>query len=166
MRRVSSRRIHVIGNIGEESYREFSEKLAEFEQQSNTPIIVELNSGGGTAYDALAFSARMRNSPCDIIVHAYGLVASAAVLILAAGDKRLLARDAWVMVHEDSGKWKGSVTDIEREGKHYRNMENQWYRLLKDCTGTTAEVWQDLHKRSCYLTAQECLMLKLATELM
>lgn len=159
------RLIRVIGSIDENSFKEFSEELYILELENNKPVILELSSCGGVAYDALAFSGRMRNSPCDIIVKAYGLVASAAVLILASGDSRLMAKEAWVMVHEDSDKLKGNVVDLEREAAHLRRMEEQWAALLTNCSDKTVDYWRDVHKNTTYLTAYECLADGLVDEL-
>jgi ATP-dependent Clp protease, protease subunit len=161
----NDRLIRVIGTIDEVAYKTFSEELRALELASSLPITIELSSAGGVAYDALAFSGRMRNSPCDLVVKAYGYIASAAVLVLASGDKRYLAKEAWVMVHEDSGKIKGDVVTMEREVKHYRRMENQWATLLASLTDISADVWADLHKNTTYLCAGECLKLGLVDKL-
>lgn len=162
----SDRLIRIVGTIDEASFKEFSEQLYAYEQKDNRlAVTIELSSGGGVAYDALAFGARMRNSPCDIIVKAYGFVASAAVLILAYGDARYMAAESWVMVHEDSDKLKGSVVDLERESKHLRCMERQWAFLLAARTKTLASKWATLHKDTTYLTAQECMDLGLVDKI-
>src|SRR5580692_5695813 len=112
LRRYMDRRIVLVGEINADKYEAFSTRLAELETGSSTKsITLELSSEGGDAHYALAIVGRMRNSPCDIIVKAYGLVASAAVIILAAGDIRHLAQEAWVMVHEDS------VAELEGTGR-------------------------------------------------
>lgn len=150
--------IQVVGGIDEESYQAFSAQLSEFEKNKAADIFVELSSAGGHAYDALAFYSRMRLSPCNVTVLAYGLVASAAVLVLAAGDRRLMAKEAWVMVHEDSvHKLSGKVTEVEKFGRHMRRLEDQWNRLMADRTKLSFEGWAALHKAESHLSADDCL---------
>lgn len=158
--------IQIIGTIDEEAYKEFSLTLAEIEAvaKKGTIITIEINSGGGGTYDALAFAAKIRRCSIPIHVVAYGLVASAAVLILAAGHKRYMTKEAWAMVHEDSAKLKGNVVDLEREAGHLRRMEDQWADLLAEVTATDAEFWKQLHKKTTYLSASECLNLGLVDE--
>lgn len=151
------RLIRLIGVISEDSFKLFSEQLAELEASGDHAVIVELCSGGGSSYDALAFAGRIRNSPCDIVIRAYGLVASAAVLVLAAGDVRYMASEAWCMVHEDSNKLRGQVYELEREASHMRRMEEQWDVLLAELTNTSTAIWAQLHRKTTYLTATECL---------
>lgn len=157
----SKRIIRVIGDIDEDSFKEFSEELSQLEGESNKPITLELCSGGGDAYAALAFHGRMIESACSMTVIVYGQASSAAVLILASGDARFMEAAAWVMVHEDSGKQVGTVVELEREAAHSRRMEVQWAHLLEVHTGTPASKWSELHKATTYLTAQECLKLGL-----
>lgn len=157
--------LRIIGMIDEGAFKTFSEELLELENAGTGDIVVELNSGGGVTYDALAFAARIRNSPCDIIIRAYGYIASAAVIILAVGDTRQMAMESWVMVHEDSAKVKGSVVDLERDVNHLRRMEVQWCDLLSRHTTTPAEKWSFFHKNTTYLSAKECFKLGLVDEL-
>lgn len=162
---MTKRILRIIGTIDEQAFKEFSENLHILEMRETSPVIVELSSEGGIAYDALAFCGRIRNSPCDIIIKAYGLIASAAVIILAAGDQRLMAKEAWVMVHEDSDKLKGNVVELEKQSKHLRRLENQWCELLADLTKTPAVKWGQLHKATTYLNSKECLDLDLVDKI-
>jgi ATP-dependent Clp protease, protease subunit len=152
-------------DISDETFAEFSEKLREFESNKKINTVeIELYSPGGDSYSALAFAGRMRTSPLKINVTAHGLVASAAVLILAYGTKRRMTKESWVMVHEDSGKLRGNVETLEREAKHMRTLENQWMQLLSARTHTTPGVWAALHKEEKYLTSSECLAYGLVDE--
>lgn len=157
MVRGNMRRIQIIGSIDEENYKKFSEALYELEQESDEVVNVELSSEGGSAMDALAFVSRIRLSGCPIHISAYGLVASAATLVLAAGDIREMTREAWVMVHEDHGKSKGSVSDLEKAATHLRRMENQWNNLMESHTKVDAETWARFNKETMYLNPQQCL---------
>ena len=155
------RKIYITGTIDEAAYLKFSKRLTVLEEQDGSPIEIELYSFGGEAYSALAFASRMRNCCCALHVRAHGLVASAAVLILAAGDDRRMAKEAWIMVHEDSGELEGSVTMLENAAVHARKLELQWNSLLANLTGTPASKWQALHEATTYLNAKECLALGL-----
>lgn len=164
MTKALSRKIYISGEITTEAFTKFSRRLSRLERESSKPIEIELISEGGCAYDALAFAGRMRNSKCELIVKAYGLVASAAVIILAYGDKRYMAREAWLMVHEDSAELDGSVTDIEKAAAHMRRLEDQWANLLTQVTSTSYEVWETAHANTTFYSANECKILGLIDE--
>jgi ATP-dependent Clp protease, protease subunit len=160
---VAKRILNIIGDIDLENFKEFSVLLDALENKgSETDIHIRLSSPGGDVYSALAFASRIRLSQCNIIITAYGTVASAAVLVLAAGDYRIMAKESWVMVHEESGEGSfASVEVLERETKHARRMEDQWDDLLAQWTRTDRTIWANLHKKTTYLTAQDCLQLGL-----
>lgn len=153
-------KLHIVGDISAESFLKFSEELAAVEKKGiDEPIVIELSSGGGVAYDGLAFYSRIRLSPCGFIIMAYGLVASAASIILMAGDVRIMTKESWFMVHEDSGGVEGEVNVMEREIKHMRRMEEQWNCILTKHSKVTKGVWEKMNKETTYLTAQQCLSL-------
>lgn len=163
---LPERRLQIIGEITDKSYKKFSKKLYELEFNSpEETITIELNSEGGEAMAALAYSARIRRCKAPIIIIAYGLVASAAVLILAAGETRLMSKEAWVMVHEDSSDFSGKTGEIERRAKHMRRLENQWNKLLTEYTTTDEDHWDYLALNETYLCAGECRDLGLVDEI-
>jgi ATP-dependent Clp protease protease subunit len=155
-------KIYITGDITIESFSLFSKKLSK--QQG--AIDIELISEGGEAIAALAYFDKIKRYR-NVTITAYGIVASAAVLILAAGTKRRMARNAWIMVHEDSESCEESrtVMELERDAKHYRRLENQWAEILSSVSKTSIDKWIELHKNETYLSAQECLELGLIEEI-
>lgn len=159
-------KLRILRDIDIESYKEFSNSLTKIENEhEGLPITLELNSEGGDIYTALAFAARIRLSPLKINITVYGFVASAAIIILASGERREMAKEAWVMVHDSSDKLKGSLTDLERESKHLRRLEDQWVGLMEELTGTPASMWSELQAKTTYLNAEECLKLGLVDKI-
>lgn len=159
-----TRHINLISEISDLTFIAFKDELRQLESESDKPIYIDLSSEGGDAYAALSFAALLRMSKCDTIITGYGLIASAAVLVLASGTKRRMTKESWVMVHEDSGRVKGELKLMEVEVKHMREMETQWCKLLADVTTTSFELWTKLHKRTTYLGAKQCLDLGLIDE--
>ena len=155
-----SNKLYIVGSIDEESFKTFSEELSELEIRANPGqriIEIEMNSEGGTAMDALAFYSRIVRSPCIINVTAYGLIASAAVLVFAACDTRRMAKECWMMVHEDTDDTKGLKTsEVEKQAKQARAFENQWNTLLEERSTTSSKKWAALHAVETYLTAEQC----------
>lgn len=156
----NSRKINVIGDISEDSYRDFAESMDELEGiLEGDDIHIELASHGGDALMALAYFDKIRRCKSNVTIVATGLVASAAVLILAAGDKRLMTRNAWVMVHEDTVALEEEmrVTQVEKNAKISRRLEVQWNKLMASRTRLPVSTWARLHEEETYLDATECL---------
>lgn len=160
------RKIYISGEINEETFKEFCQEMDALED-TKEDIDIVLNSPGGNALDAIAFACRMRLSPCAITITVFGLAGSAAVMILAAGTLRRMTKESWVMVHEDMGSYKNiKTTDLEQQAFIARQLENHWCILLQEFTGTSVDIWRDLHKRGdSYLTPQDCLKLGLIQEI-
>lgn len=159
-------KMYLIGDVDEESFKEFSKELAEYEENGVEVIDLEINSQGGNAIDALAYYSRITNSPLVFNAIVYGLVASAAVLVFAACDKRIMTMESWLMVHEDTDTAKNFHTSqVEKQAKHLRRLENQWCALLETRSKTSKEEWARLHKEDIYLTPNECLKLGIVDEI-
>jgi len=158
--------IYVVGDIDFVAFKSFSKKLSGFEDIQSGCVEVLLMSEGGSADAALAFFDRIRNSDIPVHITATGIVASAAVLLLAAGDKRRMTETAWVMVHEESVEC-GDMTasEMEKNAEHHRRIENQWNNLLEITTGTVAAEWAELHKYEEFLNPQDCADLGLIDEI-
>lgn len=163
--------IYVTGEITEDSFISFRKKIIRRLDNKERAFKIILTSEGGDAYAALAYYDFIREvlsvyKYASIEVYATGLVASAAVLILAAGSKRIMTENAWVMVHEDQVALdsESKVSQIEKDAKHARRLETQWNEILFKVTGVTADTWGKLHKDETYLDADECKRLNLIDE--
>lgn len=161
------RKIYLIGDIDHEAHIRFTRKLSRLECESDEPVTIVLSSDGGYATVALALYDRIKLSRCPIHITATGLVASAAVLVLAAGDTRCMTRSAWVMVHDDTAgiPKNARVSQARKHVTHGRRMERQWNHILSKVTATSADKWDELHKNETYLSPKECLMLGLIEEI-
>lgn len=165
-------KIYIIGSIDDVSFKEFSEELSRIENayslkdMKKLTVEIEMNSHGGTAIDALAFYSRIRTSPITINITVYGYVASAAVLVFAGCKKRRMAKEAWMMVHEDSDSLKNVMTTVfKKHSDQMQRFENQWSFLLAQHSSTSAEEWLKLHKETTYLNSGQCVDLGIVDEI-
>ncbi|GIN86970.1 hypothetical protein J6TS2_33560 [Heyndrickxia sporothermodurans] len=65
-------------------------------------IIVNLNSGGGDAFDGIAIYNQLKNHDAKIIVNIHGFAASAASIIAMAADELIMHTGTMMMIHEAS----------------------------------------------------------------
>lgn len=166
MSNVKIRKISLSGEVDTEMYRNLCAELDLLERQSrNKPIILELNSGGGDAMEAIAIAGRLRASPCPLEVHGYGQIFSAATIIFAAAPVRKMSKYAWFMVHDGEDEFEGSANQIQVELSHLKRIELQWAEMLEEFTEIPRALWVELSEQTTYMTAQECLKLKLVSEL-
>jgi ATP-dependent Clp protease protease subunit len=152
------RLVRIVGSIDPENYLQFTEAMKELEDASDAPITIELCSHGGDTYVGLAFYGRITCSPCKITIKAFGQVMSAATIIFVAGDVRIMHKDAWFMIHDDSQRIKADNGQIAiSEAMHSEQLEYHWADILARHTKLSLEEWRALSKRTTYLSASRCL---------
>lgn len=75
-------------------------------------IVVAINSPGGDVFDAIAIYNTLRNHPARITTRVDGIAASAASVIVQAGDRRVMMSGAQMMIHEPWGVAIGPASEM------------------------------------------------------
>ncbi len=145
-------RLHITGTIDEPMYDKVAEFLGEAE---GADVEIYINSAGGNHIDSLAIYSLLRLYEGQVTTTAVGCCQSAAILVLAAGDRRLSAAETWFMVHEDSCTNKGPTSALLVEAAYMRRSESQWAELMADRTGIDNHHWDGLSKATTYFNAVE-----------
>lgn len=153
------------GDVSSAMFSDLCAQLDELEAEDLGPVCVRINSDGGNTSDALAIAGRLKQSKCEIVTIGYGRVMSAATIILAAGDTRLMSRYAWFMIHDAKDRFSGTVTEIKHSAKQLEREELQWIELMEAFTGVPKALWAELTAKGTFLTAQECKNLTIIDDL-
>lgn len=90
------------------SAKDFIADLSEFESVSS--IEVSIHSPGGSAFDGLAIYNALSRHPAKVTTRVEGIAASAASIVLMAGDYIEMPEDAFVMIHNP---WMGVMGDAD-----------------------------------------------------
>ena len=131
--------------------------LTEMERGSKKAITIKINSPGGSPTEALAIVGRLRNSKCQIVTEVYGEVMSAAVLILAAGDKRRMSKYAVFMHHESSYSISGEHSSVKDAVERAEREEELWSKYMQEFTEKDTYFWKySVIKKNMFLDAYEC----------
>lgn len=155
---ASVRKIYLIGEINQEMYEQFSNELDVLVDESKVkPIIIELCSGGGEDNTSLAFYGKIRSCPCPVHITAFGEIQSAAVLMLAAGDKRCADPNVIFMVHESSDKIAGDTKELLREAERMEKAEDHYYGLLEEHTKLTCLEWRYYAALTTYFSSEQAV---------
>lgn len=123
------------------------------------PINLYINSPGGCVNSTLAIYDTMRYLPCEIHTYAFGLVASSASLLLAAGTKgkRSSLPHARIMIHQPSGDVGGTSSDIEIQAKETLFLKNQMEEIFVNLTQQSKEKIARDCDRDYFMSPQEAL---------
>lgn len=156
----------ISGEIDSIKVKKFANFVVDLDMQE--PLYILINSEGGDEGCGRALAGMIRNlRDKGMVVNTtgFGDVQSAAVIVFAAGEKRLLSRYATVMVHESTDAIEGNASKIKKTSKQMESDEKFWCDIMQELTGTDSKIWMKLHEDETYLRPEEALKLNLATEL-
>lgn len=126
-------------------------------QNDKEDIKIYINSPGGQVTSALAIYDTMRFVKPQIQTICLGMAASAAALLLSAGEKgkRMILPNGEVMIHQVLGGTSGQATDIDIHAKHILKMKDRLNAILAEHTGQDiAKIIQDT-ERDYFMSADE-----------
>lgn len=109
--------IVLYGSVGESFWGEehFTARQVRDQIKGKTgDLTVRLNSGGGIATDGQAIYTALRDHPGEVTIIVDGVAASAASLIAMAGDRIVMRRGSWMLVHDPAvlfGNGRGTADD-------------------------------------------------------
>lgn len=122
------------------------------EQSDDAEIHVRINSPGGAAFEGTAIYNVLARDPRRVVVHVEGLAASAASLVVMAGDEISMAQNALMMIHGASGLTIGTAVDHEDTAKVLHKIDDTLAKTYAARTGADlsdvvawmdAETWMD-----------------------
>lgn len=128
--------------------------------QSEDPkkdISLYINSPGGVVTAGLAIVDTMNHIKNNVSTVCVGMAASAAAIILAAGEKgkRYALPNSEIMIHQPWGGAEGRATDIEITAKQIIKIRERLNKMLADFTGKpVAQIEKDVD-RDYFMSADE-----------
>jgi ATP-dependent Clp protease protease subunit len=120
-------------------------------------ISLYINSPGGSVTAGLAILDTMNHVKPAVSTVCIGMAASAAAVILSAGEKgkRYALPNAEVMIHQPWGGAQGQATDIEITAKHIIATRERLNRILAKNTGQPLEKIEKDVDRDYFMMADE-----------
>jgi ATP-dependent Clp protease, protease subunit len=100
-------------------------------------ISIYINSPGGSVSDGLAIYDTIQYIRPDVQTICIGLAASMGALLLAAGTngKRSSLPNSKIMIHQPSGGFRGTASDIEIHAREILKERERLNRILSSHTG-------------------------------
>jgi ATP-dependent Clp protease protease subunit len=122
-----------------------------------------INSPGGSADSGFAIFDIIRfvTPPVHTVVN--GLCASAAVLILLAGDKgrRYSLPGSRFLIHQPSTAGRGAASDLDITAREILKLRERYNRIISESTGREMDKVLEDARRDFWLSATEALEYKL-----
>lgn len=129
------------------------------------PIRLHLFSYGGLVHAGLAAydTIRTLDYPVETIVD--GVAASAATLILSAGERRYAHENAQILIHQVSSGTRGTLHEMQDGLKNTEFSMRQIKAIYRRHTRLTDEMLDEILSHDLFLTAEEALRYGLLDEI-
>lgn len=125
---------------------------------SKGDIQITLSSGGGDAFDGLAIYSLLRGSGRKVVIDVHGLAASAASVIMCAGDVVRISEAAMLMVHRSSTIEGGNEEALRTAADVLAKLDTAMLAAYARKTGRPAELIRPLLNAETYMSADEALV--------
>ncbi|REK23541.1 MAG: ATP-dependent Clp protease proteolytic subunit [Actinobacteria bacterium] len=130
-------------------------------EEPDKGISLYINSPGGEMSSMMAIYDTMQHVKAEVSTICIGMAASAAAVILAAGErgKRYVLPHARVLIHQPllSGGLEGQASDIEIHANEIVRQKEEMNRLLAAHTGQDYETVVRDTDRDRWLTAEQAV---------
>jgi ATP-dependent Clp protease protease subunit len=168
-RLLKERIIFVSGGIDDSIATVVTAQLLFLEAENpKKEISMYINSGGGLVTSALAIYDTMQYIRPQVTTLCIGQAASAASLLLCAGEKgnRLILPNARVMLHQPSGGISGQAVDMARHAQEIIKLKRRLNEIYARHTGKPLELIEKTLDRDTFMTADEALAFGLVDQVM
>lgn len=136
---------------------DFAEDIERIKDKAR--IIIKLNSGGGDVYTALAIHNALKALPAHKTVIVEGLAASAASVIMCAGDEVHVYPGSIVMVHGVSGYVNDrlDIFDVRKLARNFDAVERAMATIYAEKTGKTIDEMRQMMNAETWMTGQQAI---------
>ena len=128
-------------------------------EDAKRDIYLYINSPGGSITAGMAIYDTIQFVPNDIVTVGIGMAASMGQLLLTSGTKgkRYITPNARVLLHQPSGGFGGTASDIQTQAELINDMKKRLAEITAAATGKTAEQVSKDGDRDRWFSAQEAL---------
>jgi ATP-dependent protease ClpP protease subunit len=173
---VDENKIYFYCNVNEAEALEFNKLIKKLDHEMQylairlgidpPPIELHIHSDGGNPFAGLAIHDAIK--ACKTPVHTFidGSIASAATLIFAAGAKRKVYKNSFMLIHQLSGIVSGKHEDFKDELKNQEQLMDTFVEIYLNASTLTREEIVDLMKREVWLSSKKILEIGFADEIL
>lgn len=143
----------------------FLEDLESIKNAKN--ITVKLNSCGGDLYTGIAIHNALKTLKANINVVVEGIAASAASIIMCAGDKVSVHVGSLIMIHGVGAFFCDflMLDDLDKQIRAFEAAENAIASIYAEKTGKDIEELRSMMKQETWMTGKQAIDLGFADEI-
>lgn len=155
-----NRRLYLFADVDSDTVSTMVKAINHFnDEDSDLAIEIYIRTDGGVVEDMFSLYDAIRTSKAPIHTFGSGGVASAGVLILAAGHSRWAYENCWLMHHLSKQVTEGDEREIFAQAEANQKLAASTYKLLARHTKKTAKTWEReaTKKGEVWLNAEEMM---------
>jgi ATP-dependent Clp protease protease subunit len=128
-------------------------------------VLVRINSAGGSVTEGMAIYNLLKEHKAEVTTRVDGIAGSIASIILMAGDKREIAPNAYVMIHNPYAQVMGEEDEIRAIADLLSKNKQSMYAIYAARTGLPTEEIKALCDKTSYLSAEESVRMGFCTRM-
>ncbi len=129
------------------------------------PIILHINSYGGSVFAGLAAVDYIKNSKIPVHTVIDGCAASAATLMSCVGAHRMMHRNSCMLVHQLSGVMWGKFQEMQDDMQNSEMLMEKIKNIYKEHTKIPKKEMDNILKHDLWWEAEKCLQYGLIDEI-
>lgn len=163
--------VYIYAEIGESFWSEsvtakdFIDELDALPESVKT-IDLRLNSPGGSVFDGRAIFNALQRHPAKVTSYVDGVAASMASEIMLAGDKVVIAENAFVMIHNPWGFAMGDAAEMRKAADLLDKMRGSMIKRYADKSGKSEKEIGKLVDAETWFEGKEAVDFGLADEVL
>ena len=161
-KKTKEREIYLKGKITPNSFVAVAKALKKLDAKSHEPILFFINSKGGSIFSSVDIHHALRNSKSEIKTIGFGMVRSAALMVLQGGDKRFVKPNCKLKFHQASLKLGSHVNghDLNLLSRELLQADAIQIYILTS-RGSPSSKIVDLLKQEAVIDSKKALKLKI-----
>lgn len=122
-------------------------------------ILLNINSTGGTVYDAFSIISAIKTCPVRVDTFVSGLAASSAFVISLAGEKRYCSSLATYMFHSVSAISEGTMNNVQNDIEHTLDLQKRMVKFVQKNSRISKKKLEEILKsnKDWYFSPNECV---------
>ncbi|QEK38969.1 ATP-dependent Clp protease proteolytic subunit [Candidatus Nesciobacter abundans] len=165
-RLLKDRIIFLTGEINDEVATLICAQILFLESQSSEDIYIYINSPGGSITSALAIYDTMQFVSINVNTVCMGQACSAGSMLLCAGKKRFILKNARVLLHQPLGQMKGQAKDLDIYVTEINRLKDIVLEIYYSHTGIDRKKLESFFDRDTFFRADESKKLGIIDEIM
>lgn len=158
-----SRLVVLHGDVTEQSISMAVGQLLHLASQNSKPIHLVISTYGGSVDEMFMLYDTIKFLPCPVHTVALGKVMSAGVLLLASGTKgkRMIGKNARIMIHPVSGGTVGNVFEMINDAKENKRLHDQMVNaIMKESKASRTDIEKFMNSgHDCYILPEQAVKL-------